>query len=173
MKIVTHEDEIDKLENEVRRRLAIVSGLLKLRNVQNAEIYVEHFKKAKLQFDEIAQYIAEVQQKVDHELALLHQVDGVVQAHELQQKVIKEVEKQIQTSEAIKAISELRHSATVTKNEMLQKTGNKDTHSYNKGVNSFNVHTANKNNYAVRAKVCNNVPGSYSKNRDTFNKYIL
>ncbi|GFE55058.1 autophagy-related 16-1 isoform X2, putative [Babesia ovis] len=176
MGIKVEDDEIDQLEKEVRRRLGVVSGLLKLRDVKSKETYKTHFEKAKLEFDEISQYIAQVQEKVDRELALLHQVKGVVHANNLQQMVMKEVENQIQTSETLKVISELRNSATETRNRVLQKTGDAEvcvTATQADRPSTSGVGITERNDCPARSKLCNRVPGSYTKDRDTFNRYIL
>ncbi|ORM41874.1 uncharacterized protein BXIN_0646 [Babesia sp. Xinjiang] len=180
-KSVVGDDEIDKLEKEVRRRLGVVGGLLKLRDKDSTETYKEHFETAKREFDQIAQYIAEVQEKVDRELSLMHQVNGVVRANGLQQIVFKEFDRQIQTSETLQAINELKKASKEIKNKILQRakeaarqgdtcvsTTKKQTRrNPSPFTGEHNDEPAHNNKRPKTAM------GSYSKDRDTFNRYIL
>lgn len=173
------DDEIDKLEKDVKRRLNVVSGLLKLRGQVSRAAYKEHFEKAKEQFDEIARHVANVQDKIDRELALLHQAKGVVQANQLQQLVVNEVHNQLQTSETLRAISELRRSADDARTRGLQRQDSGDyAATKNETKEPDDRSTASKTSAErLERPLHNKKPGrgdgSYSRNRDTFNRYIL
>ncbi|GBE60910.1 Cep57 centrosome microtubule-binding domain-containing protein, putative [Babesia ovata] len=174
------DDEIDELEREVKRRLNAVGGLLKLRGVVSKEAYKGRFEEAKEAFDQISQHVARVQEKIDRELALLHQAKGVAEANRLQQLVVEEVHRQLQTSDTLRAISELRRSAEESKARILPRpedaADNASTKNENREAEGRST-AAKPTTERSERPTHNNRPGSssrsYSRNRDTFNRYIL
>ncbi|CDR93909.1 hypothetical protein BBBOND_0102380 [Babesia bigemina] len=174
------DDEIDKLEQEVKRRLNVVGGLLKLRNAVSKEAYKGHFEQAKEAFDQISQHVARVQEKIDRELALLHQAKGVVEANRVQKLVVDEVLRQLQTSDTLRAISELRRSVEDSRTRSLSRQEDAADHAPTKNENKEGEgrSTSLRQTTERPERPTNNSKQgggsrSYSKNRDTFNRYIL
>lgn len=180
MKSSCGDDELQRLEREVRHRLSLVNGLLKLRTDVAADCYKSHFEQVILQFGEIEDHIAVVQGKIDRELAMLHQVQAVIQASEAQRTIVRELQNKIQSSEALQAISDLRNKASDNNRKITPRSGDTDL--------SREIPLRTKNSGSKRATPprlgdrerryntakdsARNV-GIYSRDRDAFNRYIL
>ncbi|GIX63595.1 50S ribosomal protein L6 [Babesia caballi] len=174
------DDDIESLENEIRRRINTARGLLKLRGAASPDVYKAQFQKIKAQFDEIEQYVAGVQKKIDRELALMHQVKHVTHANEVQRAGMTKLEQHIQTSDSLKIISDLKKSAAGAKSSAVGKHAQTacDTEPPRDTRETGNRHTTGqrrveKNDRPVVNKNASRVAGKYTKDRETFNRYIL